>query len=435
MKEIGCSSKYFYYTQSERGTFNIRLHFDFKEEIDLDLLKQSVNSALRFFPELKVRPVICNNRIMYEENENEVVFLYDDGSNHNFGSDEINGYLMYFLYKDKRIVLSYYHALTDVGGMVVFAKTFLNMYGKSVRDNWEDKVEGARFSINDYDNGIIEELEKPYEYFARDVKPDYVLENPGAYVIKYNQYDEKIDCTHEFEIQLDANKLFLEVKRQGVSYASFVNTIISSKIREMYDVGDDIVISMMPANVRRLFDTKSICNLSDGILIPFYKEDEKLSFKEKCVKCKDYINKQNTRNNFEKVFYDKCKTVEQFENMSYDLRDFPMKEMFVAEPGEGCPMTYVLSISGKISFSEEIDNLLEDTVFGSAFNAGLYAVEISSFKEKCKIQIIARTDDTDFVKGIYEEFCKVDEKAKFVDLGKVVPDQLKINKLKVVEEA
>ena len=127
--KLGASDKFFYYVLSGRSTIDIICDMYFKQEFDLSVMKKCADEALEYIPEFNRKINVNNGKLEASEGSGDVAFLpYDSKRIVHFGSDETNGLLFYFSYKDKFLKYSGFHGVSDGAGTVSYIKTVLYLY-------------------------------------------------------------------------------------------------------------------------------------------------------------------------------------------------------------------------------------------------------------------------------------------------------------------
>lgn len=423
MKTLGASNKFFYYTAHDLSTFNIRFGLRFTKEFDPDIMKQSVMKAMELYPEFAQRIYKKDNCLEAKQITKDVCFYKDDDSRKVLGSDETNGYMMYFRYGPKYLETAIYHGLTDAMGMLEFIRCFLCFYFLQQGEEFSDEeLETLRCTIRsskqDFEMGDKEDLLNPYEKYV-NVNSKFYWDYSGAdsYSIPSKTYPDEIEYINNWEISLPVSQFLGKTKEYGVSAVPLLSDIISGSVKKAFNVTDESVVAMVPVNFRPYFDSNTKVNFSDGIQIPYEKGDELLSHQERCAKMKEMMRSQINRENFEAIITSKVKAVESIEN-SGNLFDRPKGRK---------PFTIAMTYPGKVDFTPGLDKRIDDfylTVF-----SGSYAVVAYSYADTLKLSVSARTDDETYVNAIAKGFEEMGFDVTLRKCGYSYPDQVKVENL------
>lgn len=433
MLTLGASNKFFYYNQAYRGTFNIRFRLIFNEDIKLDELKEAATEAIKRYPELGGETVIKDGLLTSLENDRPVKFYEDNGERYDLGSDDTNGYMFYFLYGKDYIILSYYHGLTDIVGIMAYTKTMLYLYAKKINHEMsEEELNELLATIRD-DDGLkmgddLGDIYDPYRTHMNEASvPSYKFDNPGAFSIPSEQYPEDCDYVHATVIELNTGDFIKKTKEYGVSFVPLLTDIISGAISKKYNA-DRPVIAMVPVNLRPYYNSASLVNFSDGVMVPYYQEDEKLSVLERCQKNKEMMKLQMQKENFDLVLANKVKAVDGYEKLDETVFEIWSRQGVLPKKGTIRPITYAMTYPGKIDFSTGLNRLIKDYFMEPVMRA--YATIVYTFGDTMRILCMCRQDEEDFAKCIYEGITKQGLDAKYINKGHVYADQVKLERIK-----
>ena len=132
------------YKSEVLSPFSIRVRVTMKEDVDIDVLKKSVNKALERYPYLAVK-VIVNEEGAYElrPNDKEVVVIRTPKKPLGLGSSDTNDYLLYVDCEGRDIYFNISHALCGGGGAFPWLMTNVWQYVKD-RHGIEPVAPGIR---------------------------------------------------------------------------------------------------------------------------------------------------------------------------------------------------------------------------------------------------------------------------------------------------
>jgi len=432
MNKIGASNKFFFYNQHSKATFNIRFRLIFKNDLNLDAMKEAANEALERYPEFGGKITIKDNKLVMEENSREIAFYKDDNSQRNLGSDDTNGYLFYFLYGKDYLIFSYYHGMTDIVGAMTYLKTVFYLYGLKIGFEFDnEQLEVLLSQIREKDEWKSldpGELYAPYEKYGNiNSVPEWTYENPGAYSIPTDQYPEDCDYTHAFMIELSTSEFIKKTKELKVSVVPLMVDIISGAIRKEYPSVERPVIAMVPVSLRPFYESNTLVNFSDGIMIPYTKEDESLSHEERCLNMKAFMKRQMTKENFDLVIGNKVKAVEAFEGDNEPMIELATKRAKLAPKDAIRPLTYAMTYPGKIDFTDAINPMIKDFFMEPLMRA--YATVGYTYGDKMRLFVLCRNEESTFADCILEAFKATNFEVKMTDCGHVYADQVNLNRM------
>lgn len=433
--KLGASNKFFYYTQHDTATFNIRFRYELAQEVNLDNLKQAVKEALEYYPEFSQRVILNDkNRLEACQNTDEVCFYQDNDKNYTLGSKDTNGYLMFFRYGPKLIEMSYYHGLSDTSGAQEFVRCILYFYflkeGEIFSEEETEAVtKSIRNSSKEFEEGDKDDLLAPYEKYANESSSfSWNYNDPRAFAIPANSYPLEYDYVNVAEFELSLSQFLKKTKEYGVSVVPLLTDIISGSMRRTYNVTDEPIVAMVPVSLRPYFESNTKINFSDGIQIPFEQEDEGLSHSERCIRMKEKMKSQMVKENFEAIITSKVKSVEGFENSGVPFKELAGQNVQKRAPaGAKRPISYALTYPGKIDLTEGLNRLVKD--FRLRVYVRAYSVIAYTYNDALRIYLTSRTDDEtyfDAVQNGFEEFGFDVSKRK---VGYVHADQVKTDLL------
>ena len=352
IKPFGASNRFFYYCCSgEVCTFDLRVSIALTNTLNHEILIKSAEKALKIFPEFAVRPVIYKNSVCFIENNNEIP-LRPDNSNYYFGTDETNGYPFCFMYRENGFMFSCFHGQSDYWGILRFVNAVLYYYavelGYEVKDVIKDFVR---------DENSMDEQNKyfPYENFANPKQiPFWSFKNNGAFKIPEKTFAPDADYARMFNIRCDKNALLNFSKGLSTSLIPLLNIIISSSILNLYELEDLPIISMVPVNLRALYNTKSMSNFSDGILLNYDKKISSYDIERQALILRAKMDLQMQNENFDLTLAGKIKAVENFMASGKNIEDLSHEITDISKPDGFNFMTYACTYPGQLEFDNPI---------------------------------------------------------------------------------
>lgn len=403
---LGAADKFFYYNYSGDASFEILLRVALKEEADPKKLQIAADKALSLYPELRFRVRVENNRFVAEDNPLPVVVVPESEKSLYFGSADTNGHQMFLTYEQNRIGLHMFHGWTDYSGFMTYLRALFYQYaaltGHALTENeLSELLPTIRTAAPDMEGIDREDFWTPYEKYsdlcaALNASSGF----SPAFSIPYKPYPYGCCRTNTTTVEIRTSDFIAETKRLDVSFVPLITDLISGAVRRQYDVGDEAVTAMIPADLRPIFSSKTVTNFSDGMNITCFKADMEKTQKERCDAFKKRMLEQMTKENFALLLGGKVKTVEGYENDPRTLFEVAAEKRRPKIPGAPTPVTYCCSYVGRITLTAGLDRMLEDAAL-EVF-CRVHAVFVYTFGDSMRFFITNRTDETDFPDAITE---------------------------------
>ncbi len=115
------------YETTETEPHSFRVTIKLRDLIDGGLFRQAVEKTMRRYPYFRVRLVMEEGRLCFEDNPVPVP-VFHTNQRTVLGSEQTSGHLLCFCYWNNRIHIDAYHAMTDGGGLAPLIKTLLHYY-------------------------------------------------------------------------------------------------------------------------------------------------------------------------------------------------------------------------------------------------------------------------------------------------------------------
>ncbi len=402
MRELGASDKYFYYTSSGKGsTMDIRLPVTFKSPVNHEALITAAGEALKLFPEFSARPVLKGEVLHYEDN-NKPVMLLPLSSRYDFGSDDMNGYLFCFQYDlsdERKVVFSVYHGLSDWNGLFRFIKAIFCRYAVHVKGLPDDYFKGViRSQAPVREEWETEANLNPYEVYGKQgVQPSYKPEISGEiFSPSEDFYGFDYPSARHIRLTLSTQQYLKTAHSHNASFIPFLLYLSSSAMREAYNT-DKTILTMLPADLRKIFNTDCIVNFSDSVFLPSSLEQHSAPIEEQCRRFREILTLSRKPENYAGFLYDKAQTVRAFE---------AAPEGIVAKSRENTSqtaeilkqVTHGVTYPGIMDMPEGADDLIEDIVMESPFGVSL--ILVTAFHDRLSICSIQRFDSDRLVNAL-----------------------------------
>jgi len=426
MKLSGASNEFFYCFMHDEGSFALNYSVTFKDDIQLDALQRAANEAIQLYPEFAVQPVIRDNKLVMIPNNRPLVFCTEPGPVKYYGTDDMNGYIIYFVCTDKKLTAYFNHGFTDALGMTTLFKSILTIYAEYIGKPVTDKAFLATIrtpgsAVPDQDP---EDMFDPYRLYGNtEAVPEYTFDNPGAYSIPIEDFAPDKNEIHEYLVDISTSDFVRMTKELSASFTPLMIDIAAQAVYRNYDTGDEPFIAMLPVNLRPFFGSSTMVNFSDGISVPAYREDAEPDVAARCAAMKDVMKKQMTKASFECLLGSKAGMVDRFYADDSDIRSRKLP----APAGGKKPYTLPITYPGRLTFSAEIDELL-----CNAFITGysrVNSIVVHTFEDKMQFAFIWRSEDTSYIDHFCDELRRYGFNPTLTDNGLVKRDVFSFSKL------
>ncbi len=399
MRELGASDKYFYYTSSGKGsTMDIRLPITFKSPVNREALIVATSEALRLYPEFSAQPVLKDERLFYEENHNPVALL-PLSSRYDFGTDDMNGYLFCFQIDpsdERKVVFSVYHGLSDWNGLSRFIKAIICRYAVYVKGLPDDYFNAViRSHAPSKDEWETQINLNPYDVYGKQgIMPSYKPEiTSEIFSPSEDFYGFDYPSARHIRLTLSVSQFIKTAKSHNTSFVPFLLYLSSNTIREAYNT-DKTILTMLPVDLRRVFNTDCIVNFSDSAFLPSSIEQHEAPLEEQCRRFREMITLTRKPENYAGFLYDKAQTVKNFELSPIVQKAYEN----TSQTAEILKLvTHGITYPGIMDMPEGADDLIENIVMDSPFGVSL--VLVTTYHDEMSITSIQRFDSDRLVKA------------------------------------
>ncbi len=398
-----------------------------------EALITAADEALRLFPEFSVQPVLKGSRVFYEENHNHAALLPSE-ARYDFATNDMNGYLFCFQAdsaEENEIVFSVYHGLSDWNGLSRFLKTILCRYTVHVKGLPDDYFSGViRSKAPDKSEWVNEANLNPYEFYAsQDAVPSYKLEIPGdIFTLPEENYSFDSSSTRIIRITLSTSQFLKAAKSHNTSFVPFLLYIASNAIREAYGTDRNIFMGF-PADLRRVFNAKTIVNFSESVFLPSSLQEHSAAIDEQCRRFRELITLQRKPENFAGILYDKSQRLKSFESAPEGI--FAKSRELTVQTSELVKsITMGITYPGIMDMPEGADDLLENIIMDSPF--GLSFLQVATYRDEMSITSVQRYESDNLVKSICRKLTSAGLYAKIADNRLVAHNIMNLERLKRV---
>ncbi|MBQ3329813.1 MAG: hypothetical protein IJG87_01385 [Ruminococcus sp.] len=426
MKLSGASNDFFYCFMRDEASFSLKYSVTFGDEIQRALLERAANEAMRLFPEFAVRPVIRNNKLEMTPNDSPLVFCEEPGPVKFYGSDDMNGYMLYFVCDDRKLSVYFNHGFTDAVGMKAYLSSVLTLYaayiGKAVTD--EAFLAGVRTPGHARLNPDPEDMVDPYRLYGNtESVPEYSFDNPGAFTIPMEQFPPETNEIHEYLVDISTSDFIRLTKKLGASFTPLMIDLAAQAVYRHYHTGEDPFIAMLPVNLRPFFGSSTLVNFSDGISVPTYRETVEPDISVRCTRMKNIMTQQMTKAAFERLIGTKAAMVDRFYADDSDIRTRKLPP----PAGGKKPYTLPISYPGRLTLGEEIDSLL-DGAFLTGYSR-VNSIVAHTFRDKMEFAFIWRSEDISYINYFCDELRRCGFSPILTDNGLVKRDLFSLSRV------
>lgn len=254
------SGKLYPSVSSRKHSAMFRLSATMKNEVNGDLLQEAVDNIIKRFPTMNthIRPGV----FWYYKEENKARLLIEHKDS--FPTSNINWRKKYthplnVTYSDKKIMIDFFHAITDGHGGMVFFKTLIGEYLRlcGVDIPYASGVLDPSTSPNQ------EELEDAVTKMPLPKKAKRIFENP-AYRFPTGKANKR--QTSLITYTLSASRLKEKAKQLTVSVNDYIVGALlyigyKEQLKDHHHKMQPVRVSV-PVNMRRFFPNESVRNCS-----------------------------------------------------------------------------------------------------------------------------------------------------------------------------
>ncbi len=411
-RRIGYSDKVFQY-KTER---NLRIRVLLKHALDLDALKNASRLALNDFPEYMVAPVIRNGEVLYMFNDRDMAFFPYDETERYFGSEEVNGHLMFILYEDDAFVLSLFHGLTDYKGMCAFLHNLIYYYATGIGR----EVSDIRAEQPDMDDT---ERFDPYSKYC-DINSRELIPLPSNEVFRISEekIPEKLHRQHEYILSTDAPRFIALSKEWKSSATAVLAALITNALDDIYDVGDKDIALKITCDMRGCFDSKTRVNMSEAVVLISDRRLREAPLDEHSRVLRTMMKEQLTAGNFRKIM---CEGISNAKLLSREISE---PEVKLSHP----PLTYVLTYPGKMDLPDDYSDIVTDFELKGYFPVDSIRFSIKTTGDELRLSVAQVFDDDKVIRAIADQFGKLGFDTAVRDGGLFGGDLYSLDKIRVL---
>ena len=261
-RKLDNSAKIFPLSSGRKNSTVFRLSVILKENIDAKILKKAVIEALEVYKCFKVKMkkgffwhyLKFNEKVpIIEEEKNEPCKFIDPNTN--------NEYLFKITYKDNRINIDIFHALTDGNNGTIFFKeiiyTYLELkYPKQLKSKHNRVIRKVEYNTED----------SYIKHYNKRVKPNQIYKR--AYKIGGEKLNKgKINVVHQI---INLEELKTEAKKHNATITQYLTAVLMYSIYSKNYLkykGKAPIKVCIPVNLKKYFPSKTLTNFFSYITI------------------------------------------------------------------------------------------------------------------------------------------------------------------------
>lgn len=399
MRQCGYSDKMFYYNGSGEQTYSMRLRYEFSISLTREMVEEAVQRTFALFPDYRVRPVLRDGRVFYEENPLPVPVFWNESGHvgHCYGSDEVNGYLFVISAEEHALTYSQYHGLTDFVGFWSIIRTLMGNLMARVGIHAQDPL--ARVDSAPYDSLDRCEREDPYSKYAHaHAQSAWSYHSRGALTLAPKGEPRE----RFFDLSVPEEDFLAKSREYGTSFVPLLAMVFAWAVHDVCPIGETPVVVKVPVDLRRLFHSRTTVNFSDSVVLEFPREYLSRSRAEQGKALREMLDQQLDAGNFAQVMAKKIRTIESYEHSGQSIGEISRSLMGSASTSSR-PVTLGLTYLGKQRFPEAYQALITDIV-PCAYTPtdGVFAL-VLAYGGRLKLRIQVRYEHEDFIDALAKE--------------------------------
>ena len=433
MRELGASDKYFYFTASGTGaTMDVRVTLKFKAPVNHEVLLSAAQEALSLFPEYSVQPVLKGNRVFYEENHNPVVIL-PAGKYYDFGTSDMNEHLLCFQAdpaKEREVVFSIYHGISDWNGINRLLKTIVCRYAVHVKGLPDDYFKGViRSQAPQNSEWQTQANLDPYEFYAKQTETPAQSQEVFSNILEAEyEYDFAAPECRCYRITISTSQFIRTAKSKHTSFVPYLLYLATKSLREAYSTDKNIVM-ILPVDLRNVFKADTIVNFSDSILVPATLEQSNAPLDEQFQRFRGLVDSQRQPEDYAGFLYDKVQKLKSFEASPEGIFA-KSRELTLQTPDIVKSISAAITYLGILDMPEGADDLLENVSVLSP--AGASVMLVTTYRDEMSITSIQRYSRDALAKSLCRNLEADGLSATLTDCGMINRNVMNLERLKRV---
>ena len=379
---------YSLYRSEKRFSYVIRARVKMKKKVDIDVLKESANKAIKRYPYFAVRVVVKDGAYQFVPNDKEIVVIPVKKKTPHLGSEEVNRHLLFIECAGRNIYFNISHTMCGGRGLQPLVMTTLWQYvadkygvepeAPAIRKPGEPLLDGETAEPS-FD--LLPKEAPIYQYKSKNPKIlllDYLngMFNPFARdnyrVVKFTQKDL---ITYAKDHDLSVAAFFL------VTMAKTMDKILPPKVEV---IGGEIAHSMA-ANIGL---KNAHCDILSHVHIDYTREQLKMDMEKLGTMTRGQITLQTDPSVSCVELRKKMELCEGIDSISgiRDKRAY-MKENNLYEGKNAKHGTYYVNYTGQMDWGELAD-YIDSYVLIVEGHVMLEVTSMGNFIFACFMQMI-----------------------------------------------
>ena len=359
--KIGAADRNFYYTSTgEKDSFSLYIRLSLDTKIETGLLYKALEKTAGLFRSFKMRPVIKDEILYYEDNDAPFpVFEEESHGPRYLGTSDTNGYLYRISCHENTMELCLFHGMADGLGFDYFIATLLDHYFVLADPDY-----AAKHTERIPDLFRLQDLEDPYAEFASKEKQE-AQDIPAGKMAKVftipgeDSEGETPKCRY-FGIDIKTEELLRAAKRCASSPLPFMTAVIGEAVCRVYGLNGEELVALTPANLRTVFGVNVCRNFARSFTIPYNEEINCLPFEERCAELRRVMKEATRPEIFSGILQKQVENAEIMENNSLPLLQRAGKMQRDYINGSKYFFSYVLTYIGRSILPEYIEKRVLD---------------------------------------------------------------------------
>ncbi|MBR0092162.1 MAG: hypothetical protein IJP92_10720 [Lachnospiraceae bacterium] len=417
LRTPGLLDQLFYYMFSEYESCSIVLNVRLKMAVSPTKLTAALRLALMRNASFREMPVIDREgRLKLMANPIPAEVYPYDPAPVNYGTTDTNYYMFRLMYRDREIILSAFHGLTDGRGIMMFARTLLYYY-----------FEAFGISINPGDKVLtLDTPEDPTEmvdsmrHFANS-GADKPPERKAEQVFRLPMEPYPVDTSgrdHRFRICFETESLMKIARAAGTTFTPVFSALVARAVYRTFDTKGRTISMLGAVDERPFYGSKSLLNFTELYRVPFIPAlcEADLEIQARIIK-DDVMARQITKERFDQRLYEELQAREilfsppltNTNHLTTLRRQLWKDEAFYA--------TFFVTNVGTTDLPEEMNGLIESAdIFVSNLNAHPYFV-VLTHGDLTIVNVVQRFPGDFLARRVYETLVDAGVKAAFEDSG------------------
>ena len=400
LEKIGTADRMmFYCSSSDENSYVNQANLVLKEAVQPDALKAAIKSALKIFRNFKMRLVVEDEILFYAEHDAELPVFPEEGKLYRLGTADTNHYLFRMTYKEKELILSYFHGVSDAIGASMFIAVTLDEYYKTI-----DAAYAERYTESMEKRLEIVDIPDPFaEYAAHRLLPLTLPNTRKVFSVQGKVEESKSYEAQKYVLSVPQKQVMTFAKENKTTPVAFFITALANAIGRSHNIGKkEHVICMLPANLRTIYGANTCRNFSHIVTLPFKKEYEKLSFSEQCVSMRADLKTVTSKKNMSVALQQQVLIGGFLENNKKPLIERSRQMLRAFMEGASSMCTYEISYLGSIFLPDGLKEKVESMSYSHRGCSGFPWILIYTDKDQMHMEFINYTGDTKLFDSLKE---------------------------------